>query len=170
MDCSPPGSSVHGIHQARILEWDAILFSRGSSQARDRTQVSSIAGRFFIVWATKKASLYPCKLFTTDTESFVGEHFPWLRFWWLSLQLRRTSSSVLCTPADWWWEIGFTLEFGGKRLPWQRGALPQEAGAPDATFCYVTWHQYHHPGCPFMQPHAGPLLNTHPFWNSLTCH
>ena len=44
MDCSLPGSSVHGILQARILEWVAIPFSRGSSQPRDRTQVSCIAG------------------------------------------------------------------------------------------------------------------------------
>ena len=47
MDCSLPGSSVHGILQARILEWVAVPFSRGSSQPRDRTQVSHIAGRFF---------------------------------------------------------------------------------------------------------------------------
>ncbi|MES6266278.1 hypothetical protein U6R57_12305, partial [Cutibacterium acnes] len=47
MDCSPPGSSVHGILQARILEWVAISFSRGSSQPRDQTQVSHIAGGFF---------------------------------------------------------------------------------------------------------------------------
>ena len=47
MDCSPPGFSVHGIFQARILEWVAISYSRGSSQPRDRTQVSCIAGRFF---------------------------------------------------------------------------------------------------------------------------
>ena len=44
MDSSPPGSSVHGILQAKILEWVAFLFSRGSSQPRDRTQVSRIAG------------------------------------------------------------------------------------------------------------------------------
>ena len=47
MGCSPPGCSVQGILQARIPEWVAISFSRGSSQPRDRTQVSSIAGRFF---------------------------------------------------------------------------------------------------------------------------
>ena len=47
MDCSLPGSSVHRILQARILEWVAIPFSRGSSQPRDQTQVSHIAGRFF---------------------------------------------------------------------------------------------------------------------------
>ena len=42
MDCSPPGSSVHGIPQARILEWVAISFSKGSSQPRDQTHVSRI--------------------------------------------------------------------------------------------------------------------------------
>ena len=51
MDYSLPGSSVHGILQARILEWVAILFSRGSSRPRNQTQISSIAGRFFIIWA-----------------------------------------------------------------------------------------------------------------------
>ena len=48
MVCSPPGSSVRGILQARILEWVAIPFSRGSSWPRDRTHVSCIAGRFTI--------------------------------------------------------------------------------------------------------------------------
>ena len=46
-DCSLPGSSVHGISQARILEWVAILFPRGSSQPRDWTHISSLAGGFF---------------------------------------------------------------------------------------------------------------------------
>ena len=55
MDCSPPGSSVHGILQARILEWFAMPSSRGSSQPRDRTQVSHIADGFFAVCATKEA-------------------------------------------------------------------------------------------------------------------
>ena len=47
MDCSLPSSSVHGIFQARVLEWVAIAFSRGSSQPRDQTLVSHIAGRCF---------------------------------------------------------------------------------------------------------------------------
>ena len=50
MDCSPPGSSVHGILQARILEWLAMPSSRGSSQPRDRACISRdscVAGRFF---------------------------------------------------------------------------------------------------------------------------
>ena len=62
MDCSPPGSSVHEIFQARILEWVAISFSRGSSQPRDQTQVSCTAGRFFTKWATREAPYWawPC--------------------------------------------------------------------------------------------------------------
>ena len=54
MDCSPPGSSVHGMLQARILECVAISFSRGSSWPRDWTLVSCIAGRFFTIWATRE--------------------------------------------------------------------------------------------------------------------
>ena len=55
-----PGSSVHGISQTRILEWVAISFSRGSSQPRDWTWVSHIAGRFFIIWATREAPIFLC--------------------------------------------------------------------------------------------------------------
>ena len=55
VDCSPPGSSVHGILQARILEWVAISFSRGSSWPRDQTWVSHIAGRHIAIWATREA-------------------------------------------------------------------------------------------------------------------
>ena len=55
MDCSPPGSSVHRILQARILEWVAISCSRISSRPRNRTQVSCIAGRVFTTWPTRKA-------------------------------------------------------------------------------------------------------------------
>ena len=52
MDCSLPGSSIPGIFQARVLEWVAISFSRGSSWPRDRTWVSRIVGGCFILWAT----------------------------------------------------------------------------------------------------------------------
>ena len=55
MNCSSPGSSVHGISQARILEWIAIPFSRRSYQPRDQSRVSCIAGRFFTIWATREA-------------------------------------------------------------------------------------------------------------------
>ena len=54
MDCSLPGSSVHGIFQAIVLEWIAISFSRGSSQLRDQTRVSRIVDRHFTIWATRE--------------------------------------------------------------------------------------------------------------------
>ena len=53
--CDPMDYTVHGILQARILKWVAFPFSRGSSQPRDRTQVSRIAGGFFTSWATREA-------------------------------------------------------------------------------------------------------------------
>ena len=56
--CSLLGSSVHGILQKRVLEWVAISFSRGSSQPRDWTWVSCIAGRFFTNWTTREAPSY----------------------------------------------------------------------------------------------------------------
>ena len=56
--CDPMDFTVHGILQARILEWVAVSFSRGSYQPRDQTQVSRIAGRFFTIWATREAQEY----------------------------------------------------------------------------------------------------------------
>ena len=57
MDCSLPGSSVHGIFQAIVLEWIAISFSRGSSQPRDWTRVSRIVDRCFTLWATREVQV-----------------------------------------------------------------------------------------------------------------
>ena len=59
--CNPMDYTVRGILQARRLEWVAFPFSRGSSQPRDRSQVSHIAGGFFISWATREALLRPSK-------------------------------------------------------------------------------------------------------------
>ena len=56
--CNPLDCIVHGILQARTLEWVAFPFFRGSSQPRDRTQVSHIAGGFFTSWATREAQQY----------------------------------------------------------------------------------------------------------------
>ena len=59
MDYNQPGSFVHGIFQARILQWVAIPFSRGSSRLRDWTQVSCIEGRFCTVWVNKRYAKFP---------------------------------------------------------------------------------------------------------------
>ena len=73
MDCSPPGSSVHGVFQARVLEWSAISTSRGSSPPNDRTCISSVScitGRFF----TAKLPQKPCHMLY-----IINTHVPrWL--------------------------------------------------------------------------------------------
>ena len=65
MDCSPPGSSVHGILQARVLEWIAISFSKGSSCPRDRTCASCVS-------CTGRQILYHCA--TWEAQGRMGEH------------------------------------------------------------------------------------------------
>ena len=82
MDCNLPGSSVHGIPQARILQWVAIPFSRRSSWPWDWTPVSCIAGRFFTIWATKVKVRVPqsCPIpqpwNSPGQNTGVGSHFP----------------------------------------------------------------------------------------------
>ena len=78
MNCSPPGSPVHAISQARILEWVAIFFSRGSPWPRDWTHVSCIAGWYFTTELSGKSN---------DTEGIamveeLENHAPaWWEFW-----------------------------------------------------------------------------------------
>ena len=81
----PPGSSLHGILQARILEGVASPFSRGFSQLRDRTWVSWIAGRFFAIWATRFSPNY---------------QYPF----WKSLKFPNASASYMDKKAiqNWW--------------------------------------------------------------------
>ena len=83
MDCSLPGLSwiVHGILQARILDWLAVPFSRGSSQPRDWTQASNTAGRFFTSWATREAHYLLLK-----ANSYSG-------LWYLSDKAKNTQTS-----------------------------------------------------------------------------
>ena len=93
MDCSLPGSSIHGIFQARVLEWVATSFSRGSSWPRDWTQVSRIAGRHFTtqvchiagrrftVWATREVlTIHFLCLFSLNGGNTSLRLFSWLQF------------------------------------------------------------------------------------------
>ena len=75
MDCSPPGSSVYGILQAKILEWVAISFSRGSSRPRDWIWVFHITGRCFTLWATRGALFFLRDPYNANvgTFAFVSE-------------------------------------------------------------------------------------------------
>ena len=72
MGCSPPGSPVHGILQARILECITIPFTRVSSRPRDRTQVSRITGRVFTIWATREAHFASRQVLWLDEFLEVG--------------------------------------------------------------------------------------------------
>ena len=88
IDCSPPCPSVHGISQARILEWVAISFSRGSSWSKDRTPFSCTAGRFFTIWAwgsptilnTERSLLDICLFFLRDYQTVFLSNFILLQF------------------------------------------------------------------------------------------
>ena len=81
INCSLPSSSVHGILQARVLEWVAISFSRGSSRTRDPTRVSCMAGRRFTLWAAREApgiydivSAFIFKALKLDEILFAGSY------------------------------------------------------------------------------------------------
>ena len=88
MDCSLPGSSVHGIFQARVLEWVAISFSRGSSWPGNWTQVSHIAGRRFTIWATREA---------LSANQVLGEnHLDILSSDWLTHKYKSWSMACRC--------------------------------------------------------------------------
>jgi len=113
MDYSPPVSSVHGIFQARILEWVAISYSRGSSQHRDGIRVSCTSGRFFTVSATREASysydpalLLPgiySKVLIRNTHHQYYLVQGWMVGWrwkWSSLPHNRQEDKLLCY-CDW---------------------------------------------------------------------
>ena len=81
MDCSLPGSSVHGILQPRILEWVAIPFSKGFSWPRDWTWVSCIVGRFFTTWVNMEA-LYGLYLYYKII--YIQQLYKYIHIFWLS--------------------------------------------------------------------------------------
>ena len=88
MDCSLPCSSTHGIFQARVLEWVAISFSRGSSRPRDRTWVSHIVGRRFTIWATREKNQKRFQSYTISG-SFTKQLRQW-RIYIIHSKVRRT--------------------------------------------------------------------------------
>ena len=82
MDCSPSDSSVHGILQARRLEWVAIPFSRGSSQPRNGTWVSCIAGRFSTLWVTREKQQYRLHLCSLSWATTIPAVYMYSRGLW----------------------------------------------------------------------------------------
>jgi len=98
MDCSPPGSSVHGIIQARTLEWVGVSFSRGSSPPRDQTHISCLAGRFFTTESPGKPIYHLLSTYIhTHTQSYHLSSVYYLSFTYLlSTLMYRLSVPVAC--------------------------------------------------------------------------
>ena len=107
MDCRSSGSSAHEILRAKIVEWVAMPFSRGSSWLRDQTQVSQIAGWFFTVWATREAQETTPQTHTHQTyfKSLPGilvnmtpflENLPWPHWYRFVLQWILISCCCYC--------------------------------------------------------------------------
>ena len=119
---NPPGSSIHGILQARVLEWVAISFSRGSSQPRDQTQLSCIAGRRFTIWATREA---------VKSGKVGGFHFlvTWLHGVWLlkiesNLEMEKSKRRERMA-STFYGQEGHGLAASPNPLPFQRPEAPQ---------------------------------------------
>ena len=93
MEWGPPGSSVRGIFQARILEWVAISFSRGSSQPRNQTRIFCIADIHFTVWATREAIL-----------STNSTYFSWCN--------NTTETCIICIFLKYMWSIHHNKPYG----------------------------------------------------------
>ena len=87
VDCRLPGSSLHGILQARILEWIATPFFRESSWPRAQTRVSCTAGRFFNIWATRGAQEMARESIITDNLEKVGNNQKFSNLVWQIITL-----------------------------------------------------------------------------------
>ena len=103
MDCSQPGSSLHGILQARILEWVIIHFSRGSSKPRSRTGVSCKAGGFFTTWATREfGEMSQIQMATCSMITFI---------WTVQASIGGSRDRSLAVAGDWGREdLGVTAD------------------------------------------------------------
>ena len=118
MDCSLPGSSVHGILQARTLKWIAIPFSGGSSWPRDQTWVSSISGTFFTIWATRDALIYPqynnskhlCLEYNNRVSKYMKQR---------KVNLRREIDKSTGIARDYPWKF-FLFKYLRKQVTWNQ--------------------------------------------------
>ena len=172
MDCSLSGSSVHGILQARILEWVAIPSSRGSSQPRDPTQVSrtGIAGGFFTIWAIRESHMNVCVYIyvhmyvCTHTHTYIcvcvpsstagGGHF--------RVDTSKAAAASSAFPPETWSSLGILQQGGGSHGPWTG------VGTAGSCCCKVlssSWPESHKCGvtvtlCPY--PHLPKVFN--PGW------
>ena len=107
LDCNPPSYSIHGILQAKMLQWVALPFSRGSYKLRDLSWVSCIPGRSFTIWATRETLILACLshsplLFSSLLSSAIckassDNHFAFFLFYFLGVILVTASCTMLWT-------------------------------------------------------------------------
>ena len=153
MDYSLPGSSVHGILQARTLEWVAIPFSRGSSWLRHWTKVSCTAGSFFTIWAPSWCNLILNRtLFVKGRVRtvYIKITIPSVRWWHVPLEYWKGlispllgSSSII--PLLWSWLLGKVLASGP--LPGWPCCLPSSS-----TLGRSMWLRRQEPLCTLPSP------------------
>ena len=98
MDCSLPGSSVHRIFQARILEWIAIHFSRRSSPRRNWTWVSCTIGRFFTIWVSRMMLLFVSHSLLPQSQTIILTTILWKFSWSVGFMFSCHSSLKTLTP------------------------------------------------------------------------
>ena len=175
MDCSLPGFSIHGIFQARILEWVAMSFSRGSSRPRNRTRVSCIASTRFTIWATREAitsepQAKP-KSIGVGSLSLLQQIFPTQELSWgllhrrqilYQLSYQETQDSALSLPwpgLSLWREIKILLQAAAGWDHLKSAALRQEWDALG-----LGWKEVER--CSFSTVLIKPTLEAN-FWNSL---
>ena len=112
--CDPTDYTVHGILQARILEWVAFPFSRGSSQPRDRTQVSRIVDRSFTMWATRAGD--PGSI--PGSGRSAGEGISrLLQYSWASLVVAQLVKNLPAMWETWVWSLGWEDPLEKEGLP-----------------------------------------------------
>ena len=128
--CHPMGSTVHGILQARMLEWVAFPFSRGSSQPRHGTQVSQISGEFFTSWATREAQEYwnGCPSPGDLPDPGIGLGSPALQSYSLPVELSSSvvpfSSCLQFFPASGSFPMSWLFTSGGQSIGISASVLP----------------------------------------------
>ena len=116
--CNPKNYTVHGILQARILEWVTLPFSRGSSQPRDRTQVSCIAGGFFTNWAIREAAQFKAFMYISGRIFCI-----WLKFrsWWVNIPVLEIWGAARAQLAK--WEPAFKRHLKAESSSWVQSLL-----------------------------------------------
>ena len=134
MDYSPPGSSIHGIFQARVLEWVAISFSKGSSWPRDWTWVSPIAGRCFTIWATREAHdnfcmITPSSLWTSPYSLQEENKLVLIKSFNVSLEIIQCFPAGLEGSVCLQWRKPRFNPWDGK-IPWRRKWKPTPVHLP----------------------------------------